>query len=165
MTEPHGLDDGFDFAELAGYLDDLQIGVDARVTEARLLGFRTQALIAIDSALDSVLDCPVLDDPVIHGLGTDIGHDAVTTPAPSTHLTAAKPHARTPGTWPSSPSPLPVPPIPVPPIPAPPLPSPLPMPPLPTEPVPAPPSSTPTWREPDNGGRDPGSRGVSKRQR
>jgi len=171
MTEPRGPEDGFDLDELAGYLEELQFGVDAHVTEARLLGLHAHALKAIDPTLDRsvldrpVLDRPVLDDPIIHGSGADLADNAWATPAAPAHLAAANPHAQTPGRWPGEPSPLPVPPLPLPPIPLPPPPLPLPMPPLPTEPVPPPPSSTPTWREPEDSGRDSDPRGVSKRQR
>lgn len=161
MTEPHGPADEFDLDELAGYLEDLQAGVDAHVTEARLLGLRTQALKDIAPALDR----PVLDDLVIHGSGTDIGRGAVVTPVSPTHPTVANPLAQKPDSRPGRPWPLPVPPIPFPPIPPSPLPAPLPVPPLPSEPVPAPPSSTPSWHEPEDGERDASARGVSKRQR
>lgn len=161
MTEPRGPEDGFDLDRLAGYLEGLQFGVDAHVTEARLVRLHAQAL----NAIAPTLDCPVLDHSAIHGSGADITDGARATPSVPSDLMAANPYAQTPDSWPSGPSPFPVPPLPVPPIPLPPMPSPLPMPPLPTEPVPSPPSSTPPWREPEQGGRDAGSRGVSKRQR
>jgi hypothetical protein len=150
MTEPHGPEDGFDFDELADYLEELQAGVDAQVTQPRLLGLRAQALRTID------------------GSGTEIEHGAVALPVWRSHPWAVT--AQQPDSWPGTPSPLPVPPIPVPPLPAPPtppvpLPAPLPTPPLPIEPIPAPRSSPSTWREPEGGDHDPGSRGVSKRQR
>jgi hypothetical protein len=119
MTEPRGGEDGFDLDQLAGYLHELQAGVDAHVTEEKLLGLHAQAVNAVNAGR---------------------------TPLPM-------------------PPPLPLPPIPLPPMPSPPGPSPLPMPPLPTEPVPPPPASTPAWREPEDGGRDTDSRGVTKRQR
>ena len=135
MTEPHGPEDGFDLDELAGYLEELEVGVDAHVTEPRLAGLRAQALTTIDPA-----------------------------PELPAHPYAQTPESWPGRPWPLPTLPYPVPPTPPLPIPLP-LPSPLPMPPLPTEPVPPPLSAAPTWHEPEDGGHDTGPRGASKRQR